>query len=320
MNSHPIRGPRTAAATLASSRWLPRTSAMATALPSDGGEQHETQAPGRHGAGSSPARPPAGQPAPARRRPGCYAAAGALTSTTPPLRPHLPARLRVGGGPALHAAVGEPEDGAVQRADDAAVLDLALVERPAAVRAAVGERVHLALPARDDDPDAVHLGVARLALGQVGLAQHGRPLVRALLEHRLVDADALRVGEVPAEVAAQARARSRPRAPNSLPDAREPRLRATSEAPKSASAATFDGGVHEPDAAHGVAGRLAVGPVAPAGERGGQRRDDAELDQAVRGGAGRLPAQPVEQDRARPGADRQVGEERMQRVAEPACR
>src|SRR5215210_1604033 len=52
--------------------------------------------------------------------------------------------LGIGGRAALHRAVGEAEHAAVPRACHAPVGDLAVAERPAAVRAAVGERADLA--------------------------------------------------------------------------------------------------------------------------------------------------------------------------------
>src|SRR5215204_7638364 len=103
----------------------------------------------------------------------------------------VPPRLRVRGGAADDAAVLEPEDRPVPRARDAAVVQLALVERAAAVPAAVRERVHGAVPPGDEHPDATHLGVARLALGQLLVAQRGGPVGRRLLERGLGDADAL---------------------------------------------------------------------------------------------------------------------------------
>src|SRR3954471_9948141 len=51
---------------------------------------------------------------------------------------HVPARLRVRRRPALDAAAGEPEGRAVEGAGDAAVVERPLVQRPAAMRAAVG--------------------------------------------------------------------------------------------------------------------------------------------------------------------------------------
>ena len=61
----------------------------------------------------------------------------------------LPGRLRICRGSALDRAVGEPEARSMQRAGDAAVGQLALVERPAAVHAAVRQRVDLAAVTRD---------------------------------------------------------------------------------------------------------------------------------------------------------------------------
>ena len=184
---------------------------------------------------------------------GIGGSAAGLSSITPSRTRGSQRGCGYAAGPCDHAAVLELEDGRVPRAGDAAVVQLALVERAAAVRAAVRERVHGALVPGDEHADAADLGEARLALGQLVVAQRRRPVLRRLLERRLVDADALRVAQVPAEVARTAPSRPAPREREQLARARAaPRLRAASEAPNSAVAPTLSAAWIEPDAADGA--------------------------------------------------------------------
>jgi hypothetical protein len=99
--------------------------------------------------------------------------------------------------------VGEREDAVVQRAGDRPLAQIALVQRAAAVRAAVREREQLAALAHEHHRRAVGLGAARLPGRQLGVGQHVDPAaVAAVLERRLVDADAVREREMTAEIAA----------------------------------------------------------------------------------------------------------------------
>ena len=79
------------------------------------------------------------------------------------------------------------------------------------------------------------------------------------------------------------------------------------------------GRVHEADAADRLVARLRVGPVRHAGRYGRVRARSPSPISAVGGAALRPPAEPVEQQRARPRPDRHVGEQRVQCVAEPGA-
>jgi hypothetical protein len=70
------------------------------------------------------------------------------------------------------------------------------------------------------------------------------------------------------------------------------------------------------DAPHAVGDRLGVGPVERAGRRGRAVGGEADPDEPLGRGAV-VAAEDVEQERARPGADHDVGQERVQAVAEP---
>ena len=71
-----------------------------------------------------------------------------------------------------------------------------------------------------------------------------------------------------------------------------------------------DDGVHRPDPARVV---LEVAPVVEAGERGRHRADDPDLQRFVRS----FRAGEIEREGGRPRADRNVGQRRMERIAEP---
>jgi len=71
--------------------------------------------------------------------------------------------------------------------------------------------------------------------------------------------------------------------------------------------------VDQPDPGLGTVG---VGPVVQPGSGGRHRGEDAGTDEQVRGRCGARPADGVEQRGHAPRADRQVGEHRVQRVAQ----
>src|SRR3954465_5499524 len=108
--------------------------------------------------------------------------------------PRLERGLREGGRALLDRAVLEPELAAVPRALHAVADELALVERPPAVHARVREREHLSPAAHDEDRHAVDVDRAHLALADRGVGQHGRPVLRVVLERREAHAHALGVG------------------------------------------------------------------------------------------------------------------------------
>ena len=97
----------------------------------------------------------------------------------------------------------------MQRALDALADELALVQRAAAMCAAVSKRADLPVHAGEDDRLPVDLGAAQLPLGQGGVVEDLGPILWARLQRRLVDPDRLGVGEVSAEVSAN---RKRPHA------------------------------------------------------------------------------------------------------------
>ena len=72
--------------------------------------------------------------------------------------------------------------------------------------------------------------------------------------------------------------------------------------------------MHDADAARPA---LELGPVGEAAERGRKRREDPDPDQIVGRLLDLLAAEHVEQERTRPGTDDDVGQNRMERVAEP---
>src|SRR4051794_26375087 len=90
-------------------------------------------------------------------------------------------RLGVRRRTTLDRAVLEAEDRAVPRARDGPAAHLALVERSAAVRAAVVQRLELALVADEQDRRPVRQRAARRPFGQLRLADAGaRPLLDVL--------------------------------------------------------------------------------------------------------------------------------------------
>src|SRR5687768_16526721 len=106
----------------------------------------------------------------------------------------LEPRLRVRGRAPLHRAVLEPEAAAVPRAGDAAVGDLPVCERAAAVRAAVRERVQPPARADEHHRELADEHAPRPAVLELALVERTRPLAGVLVEHGRVDAHALRVG------------------------------------------------------------------------------------------------------------------------------
>src|SRR4051794_33454843 len=112
--------------------------------------------------------------------------------------------LRIGRRPALDGPVLEREAAAVQRALDAAVDEPSLAQRAASVRAAVGQRVDASAGAREHERDAVDLRGRELARAHVGVGGGVGPVCDRGFPRVLVDADAVVVGEVPAERAADA--------------------------------------------------------------------------------------------------------------------
>jgi hypothetical protein len=77
-------------------------------------------------------------------------------------------------------------------------------------------------------------------------------------------------------------------------------------------------GVHDPHPTDLVVGGLGVRPVQEPRGGGGQRGGDPDADEPPRGAVGVAPADRVEQAGARPRADRQVGQERVQGVPQRA--
>ena len=137
-----------------------------------------------------------------------------------------------------------------------------------------------------------------------------------LLERRLVDADALRVAQVPAEVAGGAeQAGARQREQLALPPGAA--LAGGERGAEQRGRADVERGMDQPDAADGLVADLGVGPLRHAGRGGGRGEQQPQPDQPVGGRLAALPAHPVEQHRAGVRADRQIGEQRVQRVAEP---
>ena len=208
---------------------------------------------------------------------------GALSSISAVAHAHLPGAA-AGRRPGRARRCRRPslKTRAVPGAGDAAVGELALVERAAAVRAAVGERVDLAAGARQQDADAPDLGVARLALGQLGVAQRRRPVLRRRPRTRSGRRRRPRRSQVPAEVAAQRRARPRRPARAACPCRARRRggrraRRRTARSPRRWRR------VDDADAAHGVVADLGVRPLGQAGRGGGRGEGDAQPDQPVRG-------------------------------------
>ena len=224
--------------------------------------------------------------------------------------------LRVDRRPLLDAAVVEAEAALMPRAFDAAVDELALVQRPAAVVAAVGERVQRAVGAHDHDLDVADGRRHRPVVAEHARVEHRRPVLRPAGERRLVDADAARVRQVAAEPAGRAHGAG---AGEAEQHARRVRAAAAGEQRGAVEQdrAAVGGGVHDADPADLLVADLAVGPVRPAGPRRRAGREQADADEPLRGRAAGLAADEVEDRRARPGPDRDVREQRVQRVAEP---
>src|SRR5215212_7309332 len=129
---------------------------------------------------------------------------GARLVGTPDLDPtlgghHLVCRRRPGGWTGDHRPV-QGEMTAMPRADDASVLESALMQRAAAVCAAIGERDDLAIVvARQHHGHAVKINPRQAAGGDLVLGRHRGPAVRTVLEGRRIHADAMRVREAPTE-------------------------------------------------------------------------------------------------------------------------
>src|SRR5215203_77911 len=112
---------------------------------------------------------------------------------------HLVCRRRPGGWTGDHRSV-QGEMTAVPRADDASVLQSPLMQRAAAVGAAIGQRDDRAVvPARQHHGYAVKINQRQAAGGDLVLGRRGAPPVRTVLEGRRIHADAKRVREVPTE-------------------------------------------------------------------------------------------------------------------------
>ena len=211
-------------------------------------------------------------------------------------------RLRGRRRPALDRAVGQREAGAVPRALDAPAAGSPLdwSEAGPTMRAARRERMEPSAGSRHEHVGLADPGAEHGALGQSGRAVDRGPVAGAVLEGGDVGADALGVGQMPAEVPARAE-RGRARQPERL----APPVRAASPGDERGGVERSRGavgrGVEHAEAPHGRIGLLGVGPVRPATPQRGQRHREPGADQQFGRALGVPATEEVEQRRARPG-------------------
>src|SRR5215207_3859213 len=112
---------------------------------------------------------------------------------------HLVCRRRPGGRTGDHRSV-QGEMTAMPGTDDASVLESPLIQRAAAVGAAIGQRDDLAIvAARQYHGHAVEINPLQITGGDLVFECHRAPPVRTVLEGRRIHPDAKRVGEMPTE-------------------------------------------------------------------------------------------------------------------------
>src|SRR5215207_3626383 len=110
---------------------------------------------------------------------------------------HLVCRRRPGGRTGDHRSV-QGEMTAMPWTDDASVLESPLMQRAAAVGAAIGQRDDLAIvAARQYHGHAVEINPLQITGGDLVFGRHRAPPVRTVLEGRRIHPDAKRVGECP---------------------------------------------------------------------------------------------------------------------------
>ena len=198
------------------------------------------------------------------------------------------------------------------RAGEHVAVEVSLGHRRAAMGALGVEGDDHAAVTEDDDRCAVDHRAPRV-VGDLRDRHHRRPLGWRVPERGVVDAEPGAPQQVTAQVAAHRRCgraheSERDAAPVAAALALHPR-RAVAE-----QRGRVRRRVHEADAP--VRTHL-VRPVGRAGGHGRQRREHAPRDQAG-GRPARVPsAEQIESERRRPEADREVGEHRVNRVAQP---
>jgi hypothetical protein len=199
----------------------------------------------------------------------------------------------------------------VPRADDGVAVALALVERPAEVRARRRDRADAAGPlrARDDHGLPVDLDAAEHAVRELRLVQHRLVVPASALPRRPVHAHAEAERELAPEMGGEDRAEVRdagehaPEPPVAAPPRRE-------GADVQRQPRRVEQCVHHAEL---LRLSLQVAPVVQPRERCGDGGEHAHRQRAV----GRLRADDVEQRGRGPRAERHVGERRVERRAEP---